>query len=580
MVRSASLSALAESLPPGVTIPHHRALVLQLASAAKSDQAAAVRSTAARALGMLGTQPWLLIGNNTVHQGEEQSGTEPSLACLAVDSLLHCLSDSVLSVRISASQAIANICDAASTLLRCPTRLLLPPSPDSTAASQQSRQPGGNSFVVLMEKLMEATRLASRDVDKVRSNGVRGMGSLMASLSTGSPSSESGHLTSDRHIEARRGQGQGGGSTGPLLSVPAPSPEAISSWLERALPNLQSCLTTGNMKAQWDAASALQGLLSNSSILGPSSASRTAPLLLLLVMLVRDSPNSKVRMHAAAALAALASRAAYGDVYSDALTVICGAIDGQQQQQQQQQQPATDDGAATGGGSSPVPPLPLTAPSVESFPNYRYAAGLSSQLAHMLIHLLGLAAPSDGARLRDILVKRTDALRRVLLTAAEEAVLSSELWALVTSSPGPPVGALPSDPFDLSRGDERDLAASRAEPPIGGGGGVGAAQTRIDFIPSLEAAVDAAAMLATSAGARPDTSGTVEWDRLDEISRALRGLGVLLQQQQQLHHKQKIVSVGGKSLSGNTKEGLQEVAEVAELIDAWSRLHAQGLGEH
>lgn len=55
---------------------------------------------------------------------------------------------------------------------------------------------------------------------------------------------------------------------------------------------------------------------------------RIAQLLLLLVMLIRDSSNFKIRTHAAAALCALEQRCEYGDVFADALLVVWSALEG------------------------------------------------------------------------------------------------------------------------------------------------------------------------------------------------------------------------------------------------------------
>jgi hypothetical protein len=50
-------------------------------------------------------------------------------------------------------------------------------------------------------------------------------------------------------------------------------------------------------------------------------------LLLVLIVLVRDSSNFKIKTHAAAALAAVSSRQGYGECYADAVLVLLAALD-------------------------------------------------------------------------------------------------------------------------------------------------------------------------------------------------------------------------------------------------------------
>lgn len=49
---------------------------------------------------------------------------------------------------------------------------------------------------------------------------------------------------------------------------------------------------------------------------------RISELLRLLIVLLRDSANFKIRTHAASALMALKQRAYYGDTYADAVKVV------------------------------------------------------------------------------------------------------------------------------------------------------------------------------------------------------------------------------------------------------------------
>jgi len=78
----------------------------------------------------------------------------------------------------------------------------------------------------------------------------------------------------------------------------------------------------------WNAAYAAGGLLQNDVLLQqPSVAAGIPALLLLLVVLVRDSSNYKIKVHAAAALGAVKDRAVYGELFADALLVLAGMLE-------------------------------------------------------------------------------------------------------------------------------------------------------------------------------------------------------------------------------------------------------------
>jgi hypothetical protein len=172
------------------------------------------------------------------------------------------------------------------------------------------------------------------------------------------------------------------------------------------------------------------------------------PLLLLLVMLVRDSSNLKIRTLAAAALAALDARQMYGEVYHDALLVICNALEGQDGSVAESST-AHAGSSATAAGTEGTSGTKTQDRSEGRFSNYRYALGLSRQLPKTLMHLLRLAEAADGTRLREGLAKRAEVLKRTLLNAAQACVTSSPLWESAASSCVHSVSALPIDPFDV-----------------------------------------------------------------------------------------------------------------------------------
>jgi hypothetical protein len=67
------------------------------------------------------------------------------------------------------------------------------------------------------------------------------------------------------------------------------------AWRAAALQSLQSCLATGNVKVQWNACVAAAALLRSSRPPPAQLAPGVGTLLVMLVMLLRDSQHYKVR---------------------------------------------------------------------------------------------------------------------------------------------------------------------------------------------------------------------------------------------------------------------------------------------
>ena len=213
MIRSAALTLLGE-LPEavGLLLPAgtRSSLLELLAAAAATDSAAAVRSSAYKTLGMLClATSWLL---------------QPALAHRVLSTLAVAVKDSVLSVRIAASWALANLCQGQAALWNQQQQQL-------QQGQGAQPEPGLDQWQRLGGLCKAAAQLL-RDTDKVRANGVT--------------------------------------ATGHLLSFVQAWPELeqqldFGAWLDSAMGCLQSCLTTGNMKVQWSACCALLSLLHNPS---------------------------------------------------------------------------------------------------------------------------------------------------------------------------------------------------------------------------------------------------------------------------------------------------------------------------
>lgn len=257
-VRSAALSCIGE-VPEALLchLPHtlRVSLATLLSGAATGDAVAAVRATACKALGALVMFP--------------RVQRDPAVSGLAHTAITATIRDPVLSVRIAACWALGNACDAmrlgsctgsgtdtgGGTLDPAAPQLSaagggpsmagdspqrqgeaapapvtgtseLPTPPPPTLAEHQLQQ---------LQAMCSAAVAAGQDVDKVRANGVRAMGSLLVVVQ------DSGEVA---------------------LHMPE-----VGAWLERAFTCLQSSLTTGNMKVQWNACCATMGLFGNAQLM-------------------------------------------------------------------------------------------------------------------------------------------------------------------------------------------------------------------------------------------------------------------------------------------------------------------------
>ena len=138
---------------------------------------------------------------------------------------------------------------------------------------------------------------AVREGDKVRANAARALGHLVAACDFGDATS---------------------GDDGA---------DAPNAWLPEVIQALMSCLTTGNAKVQWNACHAMGALFRNPT----TSASKSAwsPLVIrMLLMLMRDTRNFKIRMHAAATLGVPGTREEFGNAYPDTVSIVAGAVEG------------------------------------------------------------------------------------------------------------------------------------------------------------------------------------------------------------------------------------------------------------
>lgn len=357
--------------------------VLQCATAAlNTDKEASVRAAACRSIGNLA--------------GFLEPMSEEVILVAVLTALKTGLRDSAQSVRIPASWGLGNLCS------------ILSPHGRSQRPEVviQLISLGHAHF----SELVEAAMQAARDSDKVRANGVRAIGNLV------------------------------------VLADSAAGPYALpledESWVGPLLQCLLSSLTTGNVKVQWNACVAISNLMSSTGMLARASVLVRLPgMLLVLIMLIRDSANFKIRTHAAAAIMMLQSRDLYADSYPDAVQVIVTVL--------------SDLSGSSAFTARPHPSSTIDGDVVN------YQSALRRQCEATLVHLFSVASADDGPLLRDTLVRR----RGFLLGFSRAA--HSLVAAQSTEGNAPraelPTTALPLDPFGQ---DNRSSAAYSEDTPI------------------------------------------------------------------------------------------------------------------
>ncbi|KAH6556049.1 hypothetical protein KP509_1Z208300 [Ceratopteris richardii] len=303
---------------------------------AKVDESPAVRSTACRAIGVLVNFPTLI--------------TRTDILASAMDLIINSTRDASLVVRITASWALANLCDS----LRC------------TSEEKNVELSAGMTFQVVAECAMRL----SKDNDKVRANAVRALGNLTRAVN---------FSTEDTSIY--------------VTTMDCTNPLGKGTLLERVVQALVSCVTTGNVKVQWNVCHALGNLFLNKSIpihAMPWSTSVYSIMLLLL----RDSKNFKIRIQAASALAVPDKRRDYGQSFSDIVQALVLSLES------------------------------LNSSELADPSTYKYMVALNEQLTDTCLHVLRLVEIQDYEQLQDFLSKK-DAflqswLRSTSVAASEE----------------------------------------------------------------------------------------------------------------------------------------------------------------
>lgn len=248
--------------------------------------------------------------------------------------------DQLVSVRITASWALANICDS----LRHRALEL------NLEKCYSDLNTNNNSVSVIADSLLRLTK----DGDKIKSNAVRALGNLSRFVSFTSQS-----------------------------SVCDGSMNGNSHWLEEMVQAFVSCVTTGNVKVQWNVCHALGNLFLNETV-KLKDMTWAPSVYSILLLLVRDSTNYKIRIHAAAALAVPASRFDYGSSFPDVVQGLVLVLEN------------------------------LGLDQVSGPSSFKYKATLEKQLTSTTLHVLGLASSSETQPLKDFLAKKASFLEEWL----------------------------------------------------------------------------------------------------------------------------------------------------------------------
>nr|VDC75169.1 unnamed protein product [Brassica rapa] len=297
-------------------------------NAALHDKSPSVRSAACRAIGVVSCFPETSLSIGIYEK-----------FILAVEANTR---DPLISVRVTASWALANVCEA----LRY-------------RVNYTSVEVGSNTTSQVVDSLIEYALRLTEDGDKVKANAVRALGSI------------------SKYVKLRC----------------MTSNAVDSSWLERTVQAFLSCVTTGNVKVQWNVCHALSNLFSNETV-KLQDMDWTPSVFSILLLLLRDASNFKIRIQAAAALAVPVTPLAYGRSFPDVVKGVWHTLQNLNSDRE-------------------------TTPT-----NFKYKKSLENQLTSTMLHLLSLVSSGRCEALTDFLLKKASLLeewlRGLCVTLKEE----------------------------------------------------------------------------------------------------------------------------------------------------------------
>lgn len=322
-------------------------------NAALHDKSPSVRSAACRAIGVISCFPETSLSIGIYEK-----------FILAVEANTR---DPLNSVRVTSSWALANVCEA----LRY-------------RVNDRSFE-GSNTTSQVVDSLIECALRLTEDGDKVKANAVRALGSISKYVKLRC-------MTSNHEV---------------LPSVHHHLSYAVdSSWLERTVQAFLSCVTTGNVKVQWNVCHALSNLFSNETV-KLQDMDWAPSVFSILLLLLRDASNFKIRIQAAAALAVPVTPLAYGRSFPDVVKGVWHTLQNLNSDRE-------------------------TTPT-----NFKYKRSLENQLTSTMLHLLSLVSSGRCEALTDFLLKKAsfleEWLRGLCVTLKEEDNASGSSSSTSTS---------------------------------------------------------------------------------------------------------------------------------------------------
>ncbi|XP_056859186.1 uncharacterized protein LOC130494587 isoform X1 [Raphanus sativus] len=323
-------------------------------NAALHDKSPSVRSAACRAIGVISCFPETSLSIGIYEK-----------FILAVEANTR---DPLNSVRVTSSWALANVCEA----LRY-------------RVNDRSFEVGSNTTSQVVDSLIECALRLTEDGDKVKANAVRALGSISKYVKLRCMTSNHEVLPSPHHH----------------LSC-----AVDSSWLERTVQAFLSCVTTGNVKVQWNVCHALSNLFSNETV-KLQDMDWAPSVFSILLLLLRDASNFKIRIQAAAALAVPVTPLAYRRSFPDVVKGVWHTLQNLNSDRE-------------------------TTPT-----NFEYKRSLENQLTSTMLHLLSLVSSGRCEALTDFLLKKAsfleEWLRGLCVTLKEEDNASGSSSSTSTS---------------------------------------------------------------------------------------------------------------------------------------------------
>ncbi|KAL1220751.1 hypothetical protein V5N11_035550 [Cardamine amara subsp. amara] len=361
MVRSTTITCFA-GITSSVFVSFNKQeknfITSSIITAALYDKTPSVRSAACRAIGVISCFP------------------ETSLSAGIYENFIIAVEantrDPLVSVRITASWALANVCD-----------------------SLRYHVDGSTTNSQVVDTLIECALRLTEDGDKVKSNAVRALGSISKYVKLR-------WMSSIKSVEKE---------VLPLPHQHSSDPHHLScagnsSWLERTVQAFLSCVTTGNVKVQWNVCHALSNLFSNETI-KLQDMDWAPSVFSILLLLLRDASNFKIRIQAAAALAVPATPLAYGRSFPDVVKGVEHTLQSLNSDRE-------------------------TTPT-----NFKYKRSLENQLTSTMLHLLSQVSSCHCEALTDFLLRKAsfleEWLRGLCATLKEEKIAtgstSTSTWS-------------------------------------------------------------------------------------------------------------------------------------------------------